>query len=210
MFEFFGMLVLIAAQKQKPEKADPMAVLYLGLGLAAFCAIFYGPAILRHFRMTRMLKEHGTVMKAWIVQANDALYEKGLKTHRPALVLLSFPEHNGASDQEVAEMASQIFALRSKQNLTPLEEKVVAVALNETYQPGASDMLPREFTGGKDVAWLHFLVDRRKLPNRILSLPYVQIRAVRSGDEIGYEMIPYVTSNDTASGLTARRQATHG
>jgi hypothetical protein len=65
--------------------------------------------------------------------------------------------------------------------------------LTHQFVENLGGRLPVEFTGGKTVQWCHRQVDRRTLPNGILSLPYIQIRGIEEGKsgELTCIMIPY-------------------
>lgn len=138
----------------------------------------------------KAFNEKGKTVNAWIVQANDALYQKR-DDDRPALVLFSLPGQNPASDPVVQALAQKIFDLRSTAR-TPLERSVAEIALDERFIDAKSGQLPFEFTAGKTVYWIHIRVCRRQLPGGYLRVPYVQLSVAPTEKKIYYRHVPYL------------------
>lgn len=168
------------------------------LAVVAIYAGIYG----YEFYQTSRLEKFGKVARAWIVQANDALYSLGTDD-RPGLFLISFPEENGVRDVDCASLAKQMFALRTLQNPTPLQKRIAAIALNETYQAEAQGLLPREATHGKDVFWFQMMVSRDFLPGGVLKHPYIQVKAMRRGNVVMAEMIDYLPATSPTTKINA-------
>lgn len=148
------------------------------------------PDWLKQRRLKKQLAIDGREMRAWLVMANKGLYKSGF-SNLPALVLISSPDERGASDEEVAELAQRMGELRGVKNRGPLEESVGQIVDDETAVDGVGGLLPRAFTGYKDVFWLSIVVRRFKLPGRKLDRPYVHVMAARHENDITYRMIEY-------------------
>lgn len=173
------------------EARDPRLLLLVIGGVLVLAGFQLWP-IYKRMQATKRLQTSGMVTRAWIVQANDALYQKG-HFNRPALLIASLPGKTGASNQEMQAMAEHMFRLRETKPRSEAEKKVQGIVLDEGFVENLGGRLPMEFTGGKSVHWFHLRIDRRSLPGGVLELPYVQIRALeepKSG-ELTCIMVPY-------------------
>jgi hypothetical protein len=139
------------------------------------------------------LRKNGIPLQAWIVQANDALYEPG-GDDRPALLLLSLPGPRQASNQMLAELAARMVKLRPIRSATGADAAVRELVVDEGFRPGFQTVLPREFTGGSEVHCVHMEIRRDYLSEGgVLDKPYVQVAALRRKDveTIDWIMLPY-------------------
>lgn len=120
-------------------------------------------------RRDRVLNE-GELTHGWLVQANNALFEKG-DTDLPALIIIS-PDPDTNDDEEfMCELADDIMDLKGTDPddaETDGEAKIVELMADETYIEGKRDKLPKSFTDGKKVYLVHIYVFRDHLPGKRL------------------------------------------
>src|SRR5687767_10144462 len=84
-------------------------------------------------RRQRVMK-HGIPIIAWLVQANNILYEPG-KSSAPAQLLISFPGERTASVEQLSELAQQLGQLKSAPAANAMEEWVAGLVIDEEYRP---------------------------------------------------------------------------
>jgi hypothetical protein len=167
---------------------DTYSKIVLGIGAVLGASLF-----LYLYLSAQRLRKNGIPLQAWIVQANDALYEPG-GDDRPAVLLLSLPGPRQASNQELAELAARMSKLRPMRNATGADVAVRELVVNERFRPGFQTVLPREFTGGSEVHCVHMEIRRDYLSKEgVLEKPYVQVAALRTKDveTIEWIMMPY-------------------
>ena len=139
------------------------------------------------------LRKNGVSLRAWIVQAHDALYSPG-GDDRPSLLILSLPGERQASDEKLAKLAEWMFKLRAATRPRGAEATVQKLCLDERFRPGFQTLLPREFTGGSEVHCVHMEIRRYYLSaGGVLKKPYVRVAALRTNNpgKIEWIMIPY-------------------
>jgi hypothetical protein len=140
-------------------------------------AVIFGACLLhalaRRWRRRRILEE-GRPVRAWIVQANGALFQPGA-VDLPALVLVSFEP---GSDARVEALARRMYGLKTEPSADDDERAVARLVRNEAYRPESRRLLPASFTGGLEVYAAHVLVRRRFLPGRRLSEAFLTCRAL--------------------------------
>jgi len=178
----------------------PQEMMISGAGVAAAALPLIGYLIYQagqRKKLVAILKERGMSTKAWIVQANDDLYKAGGRD-LPAKVIVSFPDENGVGDEVLAQLAAKMFALRDGPCVSKAEVDVKNMVLDDDFVGEKQGLLPRGFTGGKDVFWVDLRVKRRSLPNRVLNRRYLQFLALRSDKRVIFEMVPYV--DDSTAG----------
>ena len=120
-------------------------------------------------RSNRVLSQ-GEHTTGWLVQANTALFEKGV-VDMPALVLIS-PDRETLDDEEfLAGLAGRVMDLKGVNpgDCDDDDEAFVAALLSdETYVEGKRDRLPKSFTEGRKVYLAHLFVYRDHLPGQRL------------------------------------------
>ena len=120
-------------------------------------------------RRDRVLDE-GDHTHGWLVQANNALFEKG-DADLPALLIISPDAETNDDEEYMTELADDIMTLKGEKPDdcdTEGEEKVAKLMADETYIEGRRDKLPKCFTDGKTVYLVHFYVFREHLPGKKL------------------------------------------
>src|SRR5215218_10092820 len=120
-----------------------------GLVLLAVVAIVYF-AILDSKRKKQTIEE-GDHTTAWLVQANNKLFEDGVMD-LPALVLIS-PDEATANDEELmTDLAERIMELKGvdPDDCDNEDDAFVAELMaDETYVEGKRDKLPKGFAKGR-------------------------------------------------------------
>jgi hypothetical protein len=164
-------------------------------GLAVLAALVVVYAVIDTRRMWRHYREHADEMVGWVVQANTALYSPG-GLDRPAQILVAFDARGDEPDPAVAEVARRAAALKGEQPTDPTEVEVARLVNDEDYRPFQRFLLPREFTGGREVYSMHVWVQRAKLPGGVLRHPFVRCLVLRDEPATRPLMVPYRPSDD--------------
>lgn len=137
----------------------------------------------------RRVLANGVVVRGWVVQANNALFEGRARRGAPALLLISLPGDREASDERLAELVDRMYALKSAPPADALEASVAMLVTDETYRAGQRVLLPAEFTGGLDVECVHVWIEAALLPAGRLSLPFVRCAVIPGADPVF--QVPY-------------------
>jgi hypothetical protein len=129
-------------------------------------------------RRRKHILANGRTLKAWLVQANTALFQPRDALPgfgHPAEFLISFDE--AVADEELRALARRLAGLKGQRPSDPAERKLARMVTDETYRPGARRRLPRSFTGGPVVYDVHLVVEIARLPARRLDRPFVYCKA---------------------------------
>jgi hypothetical protein len=140
-------------------------------------------------RHERYVREKGEPVVAWVVQANNVLYQPG-DGSRAAQALITF-ETIPDVESYMAELIGRIGKLKDTTPADPTEAEVARLVTDETYKPFGRHELPRTFTGGREVFSVHVWVERELLPAGYLDRPFVRAIAVRDDDDSRVLMAPY-------------------
>jgi hypothetical protein len=152
-----------------------------------FAALFVGGGLLLWWLSARDRKRredilaNGQTLKAWLVQANNALFQEQYASPgagQPAQFLISFDESIAHSQEFMLGLARKMARLKGQKPTDPDERKVAKLVTNEAYRPGCRDRLPESFTGGPVVYAIHLVVEIVRLPARRLDRPYVYCKAM--------------------------------
>lgn len=144
-----------------------------------------------HYKLTRaknrVLRE-GRAVVAWIVQANNALFEPGTKDY-PAQVVYSFDANAANTPGYLKSIAEAVARLKRDEPVSEIETAVAKLVRNEGYYADRREQLPLGFTNGVVVYSAAVMFERRFLPGGRLTLPYVYCQA--HPDENVTCMLPY-------------------
>lgn len=125
---------------------------------------------IKESKKKRQTLEDGDHTTAWLVQANNKLFEDGIMD-QPGLVLIS-PDKATSQDEELmTDLAERIMDLKGEDpdDLDDkAERKIAELMLDETYIEGRRDKLPKSFTQGKEVYLAHIYIYRDHLPGKKL------------------------------------------
>ncbi len=169
----------LLAQQGKLNHLIAPALVFLAL-LAASIAIISAMSAMSRRRQADILA-NGRTLRAWLVQANNALFQVHTQATPgfgyPAQFLISFDESIGDSPEMMQGLARRVGRLKGQRPKDPDERKVAKMVTNETYRPGKRERLPDSFTAGREVYAVHFVVEMARLPARCLDRPYVFCKA---------------------------------
>src|SRR5262249_13144791 len=136
---------------------------------------------------------NGRTVKAWLVQANTALFspqDVPLGYGYPAQCLISFDESIADSPEVIAGLAQRMFAFKGTKPDQWGERQVAGVVTDQVYCEGRRQRLPESFTGGPVVYAVDVLVEFARLPEKRLDRPYIYCKAI-PGDTGGAYMVDY-------------------
>jgi hypothetical protein len=159
----------------------------------AGCILFVWAMTAANKRRREHVMTNGETVKAWLVQANNALFqpqEASPGFGLPAQFLISFDESAADSPEVMQGLAKRMTALKGKKPSDPAERKVAKLVTDETYRPGCRDRLPESFTGGPVVYAVHVVVEPARLPAKRIDRPYIYCKAI-PGDSGWVFMVDY-------------------
>ena len=164
-----------------------------GLAVLAVLVVIY--AVIADRRMAKYYEEHAEPMVGWIVQANTALFSSG-GLDKPAQILVALDGQTDTPDPAIGELAQRMAALKSERAKTPTDAEVARLVKDEEYRPFERFLLPREFTGGREVYSMHVWVKRSLLPGGVLRHPFVRCLVLREEANQRPFMTGYKPSDD--------------
>jgi hypothetical protein len=166
----------------------------LGLGCLGLVVLFVALLVyggIADAKEEQLYLREATPVLGWIVQANSVLYSRG-GASSPAQILVSF---ESVPDEKMAELALRLSMLKRTDPTNPIEAEVAALVNDESYRPYERFRLPTEFTGGPEVYSMHIWVRRDKLPDHMLTLPFVRCLAFPDRPDTRPRMIEYTDSD---------------
>jgi hypothetical protein len=158
-----------------------------GFGLLAVGAYIYVA------RDAKRLEKNGSILEAWVVIVDDAIYSPGMD-RTVGMFVLSLPGELQAGEAELAAIVNSMRGLRSAPDQAGPVGVVQKLCRKNKLSPAFQTVLPMEFTGGKEVHCVHIDVHRPYLAKGgVLTKPYVQVAAERTKNpgKINWMMIPY-------------------
>lgn len=141
----------------------------IGMVIAAVVIIIY--LNMREGKAQAYVKEHGSPTFAWLIMANNNLFEDGSMDY-PGFVLIS-PDEETTNDEEfMTDLIERISELKEADDddvETEDEEIVAGLVSDESYVEGKRDRLPKGFAKGRKVYIAHLWIVRDHLPRKRLT-----------------------------------------
>jgi hypothetical protein len=163
-------------------------------------------AIFDHFQTAKIMRD-GKPALCWVVMANDSLY-KPMK--EGALIKFSFAQLVFTLDPTVqdthstlAEWSERLRAFQPSDN-PPEDERIIGSVMRTHVPYNRPLRLPDRLTGGAEGYTVTVEVYWDKLPEGILTLPYIYCQ-VLVGPGGGARMIEYPTGVASAHGAAQNR-----
>jgi hypothetical protein len=160
------------------------------VGLVVLAVLFFVWLNIDEKRTRRRYEAEGVPVIGWIVQANDDLYAPG-NFDKPAQILVCFDAEANPPDSFMAKLAERVVELKGEDPDRKAEAKVARLVNDETYQPFKRFLLPKEFTGGREVYSMHVWVQRALLPERVLQYVFVRCLVLENDQNSRPLMVEY-------------------
>lgn len=142
----------------------------------------------RYYNRLRRVADTGTRVNAYVVQANEALFQPG-DTSLPCLVLFSFQPEVGGDTAYMRSLARRVFRLKNTQGQTDDARAVARLVTDERAVPYRRRALPFSFTDGSTIYCADLWVKPSYLPQPYLTGAVLPCLA-EPGLEGGLELIP--------------------
>lgn len=112
------------------------------------------------------LYSNGTVVWAYIIQANSELFEKTSGTC-PAVVVYSTDPYFDGNLKELRAVAEQLYALKDQEGMEEDLQKFASV-ISDEMSCMLNMLVPKSLTSGRAVYYTSIMVFRKHLPQKFL------------------------------------------
>ncbi|MCP4155230.1 MAG: hypothetical protein GY757_46320 [bacterium] len=130
------------------------------------------------YREYEQLLTWGTVVWAYVIQANTLLFEKG-EDDSPAAVVYSMDSYYDQNCDELGELANSLYEMKEMdaESINP-ELRMTAHSITNEYDCLFNTLVPDSLTQGRRVYGTNLMIHRKHLPAAYLERGYFPILAM--------------------------------